>query len=116
MLEILKSIKVGSLIKVEGIPDFCEITEINECRNNFKIKGYMGSFQWGHVENVKEVILRLNDKGEKALISFLKENDKNFNNFDYDVKAAIADVNFKIFETQRPDYESGGLNARFYQN
>lgn len=49
-------IKVGTIVKMpEG---FFPVTEINETRVNFKVKGLMGSFQSGHIISFSNSVIK----------------------------------------------------------
>lgn len=50
MKKFNRKFKIGTNVKIMGIPGFQKIKEIHETRNWIKIEGYEGYFQIGHIE------------------------------------------------------------------
>lgn len=44
-----KRFKLGTMVLLQGLKEWCRITEIHETRNWIKVDGWMGSFQRAHV-------------------------------------------------------------------
>lgn len=54
MNQISNRIKIGTLVKLRGCGnDYHLVTYINETRVNLQVKGWVGSFQDGHILGYK---------------------------------------------------------------